>query len=151
MYFEAVTPAGQPLSPGSQGLVQFVTHHHHLSGQMPVTIIARNFTELSSPRIASSFDQEVGSRRAGNSNPTCLMPACLMHGVIEYHALCARTTRVMPCPHHTFAVQRFMLCCAILKSPPIFMRRHPMARHTFQRVPPLDPKGINLLDYNNDN
>ncbi|KAG2743874.1 hypothetical protein P692DRAFT_20837951 [Suillus brevipes Sb2] len=34
IYFEVVTPAGQALSPGSRGLIQFVTHYQHSSGQM---------------------------------------------------------------------------------------------------------------------
>ncbi|KAG2353104.1 hypothetical protein BDR07DRAFT_1310826, partial [Suillus spraguei] len=53
IYFEVVTPAGQPLSPGSRGLIQFVTHHQHSSGQMHlrVTTIARNFAEANSPSI----------------------------------------------------------------------------------------------------
>ncbi|KAG2356480.1 hypothetical protein BDR07DRAFT_1491878 [Suillus spraguei] len=63
IYFEVVTPAGQPLSPGSRGLIQFVTHHQHSSGQMRlrVTTIARNFAEANSPSIASSFDQEAAA------------------------------------------------------------------------------------------
>ena len=45
VYFEVVTPAGQPLQPGSRGLIQFVTHYQHSSGQqrLRVTTIARNF------------------------------------------------------------------------------------------------------------
>ncbi|KAG2355291.1 hypothetical protein BDR07DRAFT_1613742 [Suillus spraguei] len=60
IYFEVVTPAGQPLSPGSRGLIQFVTHYQHSFGQtrLRVTTIARNFAEANSPSIASSFDQE---------------------------------------------------------------------------------------------
>ncbi|KAG2366093.1 hypothetical protein BDR07DRAFT_1458826, partial [Suillus spraguei] len=63
IYFEVVTPAGQPLSPGSRGLIQFVTHHQHSSGQMHlrVTTIARNFAQANSPSIASSFDQEAAA------------------------------------------------------------------------------------------
>ncbi|KAF8267542.1 protein transporter SEC23 [Lactarius quietus] len=47
VYFEVVTPAGQPLQQGSRGLIQFVTHYQHSTGQMRlrVTTIARNFAE----------------------------------------------------------------------------------------------------------
>ncbi|KAG2030238.1 hypothetical protein BDR03DRAFT_1017372 [Suillus americanus] len=60
IYFETVTPAGQALSPGSRGLIQFVTHYQHSSRWMCLCVItiARNFAEASSPSIASSFDQE---------------------------------------------------------------------------------------------
>ena len=60
MYFKVVTPAGQALQPGSHGLIQFVTHYQHSSGQqcLQVTTIAHNFAEAGSPNIAASFDQE---------------------------------------------------------------------------------------------
>lgn len=60
VYFEVVTPPGQPLQPGSRGLIQFVTHYQHASGQMRlrVTTIARNFAEAGSMTIGQSFDQE---------------------------------------------------------------------------------------------
>ena len=60
VYFEVVTPAGQPLQQGSRGLVQFVTHYQHSSGQqrLRVTTIARNF---GSPHVATSFDQEAAA------------------------------------------------------------------------------------------
>jgi len=63
VYFEVVTPAGQPLQQGSRGLIQFVTHYQHSSGQMRlrVTTIARNFAEAGSPSIAASFDQEAAA------------------------------------------------------------------------------------------
>jgi len=63
VYFEVVTPAGQPLQTGSRGLIQFVTHYQHASGQMRlrVTTIARNFAEAGSISIAQSFDQEVAA------------------------------------------------------------------------------------------
>ncbi|KAI0313283.1 hypothetical protein OF83DRAFT_1142114 [Amylostereum chailletii] len=63
VYFEVVTPAGQPLQPNSRGLIQFVTHYQHSSGQMRlrVTTIARNFAEADSPSIAASFDQEAAA------------------------------------------------------------------------------------------
>ncbi|KAJ3736795.1 protein transporter SEC23 [Lentinula guzmanii] len=63
VYFEVVTPAGQPLQPGSRGLIQFVTHYQHASGQqrLRVTTIARNFAEAGSPSIAASFDQETAA------------------------------------------------------------------------------------------
>ncbi|KAJ3546914.1 hypothetical protein NMY22_g1855 [Coprinellus aureogranulatus] len=63
VYFEVVTPAGQPLQQGSRGLIQFVTHYQHSSGQMRlrVTTIARNFAEAGSPSIPASFDQEAAA------------------------------------------------------------------------------------------
>ncbi|KAI0277947.1 hypothetical protein BGY98DRAFT_1089740 [Russula aff. rugulosa BPL654] len=63
VYFEVVTPAGQPLQQGSRGLIQFVTHYQHSSGQMRlrVTTVARNFAEAGSPSIAASFDQEAAA------------------------------------------------------------------------------------------
>lgn len=63
VYFEVVTPAGQPLQPGSRGLIQFVTHYQHSSGKnrLRVTTIARNFAEAGSPTIAASFDQEAAA------------------------------------------------------------------------------------------
>lgn len=63
VYFEVVTPAGQPLQQGSRGLIQFVTHYQHSSGQqrLRVTTIARNFAEAGSPSIAASFDQEAAA------------------------------------------------------------------------------------------
>ena len=63
VYFEVVTPAGQPLQPGSRRLIQFVTHYQHSSGQqrLRVTTIARNFVEAGSPAIAAAFDQEASA------------------------------------------------------------------------------------------
>lgn len=63
VYFEVVTPSGQSLAPGSRGLIQFVTHYQHSSGQqrLRVTTVARNFAEAGSPSIASSFDQEAAA------------------------------------------------------------------------------------------
>jgi len=63
VYFEVVTPAGQPLQPGSRGLIQFVTHYQHSSGpqRLRVTTIARNFAEAGAPSIAASFDQEAAA------------------------------------------------------------------------------------------
>lgn len=63
VYFEVVTPAGQPLQQGSRGLIQFVTHYQHSSGQqrLRVTTIARNFAEAGSPSVAASFDQEASA------------------------------------------------------------------------------------------
>ncbi|KAG2122172.1 Sec23/Sec24, helical domain-containing protein [Suillus cothurnatus] len=56
---------GQALSPGSRGLIQFITHYQHSSGQMHlhVTTIAWNFAEVNSHSIASksSFDQEAAA------------------------------------------------------------------------------------------
>jgi protein transport protein SEC23 len=61
--FEVVSPAGQALAPGSRGLIQFVTHYQHATGQMRlrVTTIARNFAEPGSPSIPASFDQEAAA------------------------------------------------------------------------------------------
>ncbi|KAK4046777.1 GTPase-activating protein S23 [Microbotryomycetes sp. JL221] len=63
VYFEVVTPAGQPLQPGARGMIQFVTHYQHSSGQyrLRVTTVARNFAEAGSPSISDSFDQEVAA------------------------------------------------------------------------------------------
>lgn len=63
VYFEVVTPAGQPLPPGSRGLIQFVTHYQHSSGQyrLRVTTVARNFAEPGSGQIPLSFDQEAAA------------------------------------------------------------------------------------------
>lgn len=62
-YFEVVTPAGQPLQPNQSGLIQFVTHYQHASGQfrLRVTTIARTFHEGGHPAIAQSFDQEAAA------------------------------------------------------------------------------------------
>ncbi|KAI8058711.1 protein transporter SEC23 [Gilbertella persicaria] len=50
-------------APGSRGLIQFVTHYQHSSGQfrLRVTTVARNFAEGQSPEIANSFDQETSA------------------------------------------------------------------------------------------
>lgn len=63
VYFEVVTPAGQPLAPGSRGLVQFVTHYQHANGtyRLRVSTIARSFAESGSAQIAASFDQEAAA------------------------------------------------------------------------------------------
>lgn len=63
VYFEVVSPAGQALAPGSRGLIQFVTHYQHATGQMRlrVTTVARNFAEPGSPSIPASFDQEAAA------------------------------------------------------------------------------------------
>lgn len=62
VYFEVVTPAGQPPS-NSRGLVQFVTHYQHPSGvyRLRVTTVARNFAEGGAPTIAAQFDQEAAA------------------------------------------------------------------------------------------
>ncbi|KAI6116477.1 hypothetical protein F5141DRAFT_1187662 [Pisolithus sp. B1] len=54
MYFEV---------PGSQGLIQFMTHYQHSSGQqhLHVTTIVCNFTKAGSPSIATSLDQEAAT------------------------------------------------------------------------------------------
>ncbi|BGP15902.1 hypothetical protein JCM10213_003669 [Rhodosporidiobolus nylandii] len=63
VYFEVVTPAGQTLAPGARGMVQFVTHYQHSSGQyrLRVTTIARNFAEPGNPAISDNFDQEAAA------------------------------------------------------------------------------------------
>ncbi|KZV67256.1 protein transporter SEC23 [Peniophora sp. CONT] len=63
VYFEVVTPAGQPLPPNSRGLIQFVTHYQHSSGQMRlrVTTLARSFAEPGAPAVGASFDQEASA------------------------------------------------------------------------------------------
>ncbi|KAL0094210.1 protein transporter SEC23 [Phycomyces blakesleeanus] len=60
IYFEVVNQPTVPFQPGSRGLIQFVTHYQHSSGQfrLRVTTVARNFAEGQSPEIANSFDQE---------------------------------------------------------------------------------------------
>ncbi|WWD15644.1 protein transporter SEC23 [Kwoniella shandongensis] len=62
-YFEVVTPAGQPLGPNQSGLIQFVTHYQHSSGQyrLRVTTVSRTFQEGGHPSIAASFDQEAAA------------------------------------------------------------------------------------------
>lgn len=63
VYFEVVTPAGQPLNPQARGMMQFVTHYQHSSGEfrLRVTTIARNFAEAGNPAIAANFDQEAAA------------------------------------------------------------------------------------------
>ncbi|KAJ9109569.1 GTPase-activating protein S23 [Naganishia adeliensis] len=63
VYFEVVTPAGQPLAPGANGLIQYVTHYQHASGQfrLRVTTVSRAFAEGGHPSIAASFDQEAAA------------------------------------------------------------------------------------------
>ncbi|GAA5963360.1 hypothetical protein JCM8115_000990 [Rhodotorula mucilaginosa] len=63
VYFEVVTPAGQPLAPGARGMIQFVTHYQHSSGtyRLRVTTIARNFAEPGNPAISDNFDQEAAA------------------------------------------------------------------------------------------
>lgn len=63
VYFEVVTPAGQTLPPGARGMIQFVTHYQHSSGQyrLRVTSIARNFAEPGNPSISENFDQEAAA------------------------------------------------------------------------------------------
>lgn len=63
VYFEVVTPAGQVLQPGARGMIQFVTHYQHASGEfrLRVTSIARNFAEPGNPSISENFDQEAAA------------------------------------------------------------------------------------------
>ncbi|GAA98427.1 hypothetical protein E5Q_05113 [Mixia osmundae IAM 14324] len=62
IYFEVVTASGQPPSQ-QRGMIQFITHYQHSSGQyrLRVTTLARNFAEGGSPAIAASFDQEAAA------------------------------------------------------------------------------------------
>ncbi|KAG1890297.1 hypothetical protein F4604DRAFT_1709713 [Suillus subluteus] len=62
IYFKVVTPAGQALSPGSR--VSFNSSliiSIRLGRGVCVTTVARNFAEVNSPSIASSFDQEAAA------------------------------------------------------------------------------------------
>ncbi|KAF4618445.1 hypothetical protein D9613_009986 [Agrocybe pediades] len=63
MYFEVVSPAGEPLPQNARGLIQFATLYQHSKGdrRLRVTTIARKFAEAGSPSIAASFDQEAAS------------------------------------------------------------------------------------------
>jgi protein transport protein SEC23 len=63
VYFEVVNQPTAPMPPGSRGMIQFVTHYQHASGQfrLRVTTVARNWAEGSSPEIANSFDQEAAA------------------------------------------------------------------------------------------
>ncbi|ODO08693.1 protein transporter SEC23 [Cryptococcus wingfieldii CBS 7118] len=62
-YFEVVTPTGQNLAPNQSGLIQFVTHYQHSSGEyrLRVTTCMRHFQEGGHPTIAASFDQEAAA------------------------------------------------------------------------------------------
>ncbi|TIA94136.1 hypothetical protein E3P81_00346 [Wallemia ichthyophaga] len=63
VYFEVVSPPGQPVQQNQRGLIQFITHYQSSSGQykLRVTTIARNFADAGSPAIAGSFDQEAAA------------------------------------------------------------------------------------------
>ncbi|KAI9323228.1 protein transporter SEC23 [Dichotomocladium elegans] len=63
VYFEVVNQPSVQFQPGSRGLIQFLTHYQHSSGQfrLRVTTVARNFAEGQSPEIANSFDQETAA------------------------------------------------------------------------------------------
>lgn len=63
VYFEVVSQHGQPIQHNNRGLIQFVSHYQHSSGQfrLRVTTVARNFADGSSPQIAQSFDQEAAA------------------------------------------------------------------------------------------
>lgn len=63
VYFEVVTPPGQPLQPDARGLIQFVTHYQHASGRqkLRVTTISSAFAETGSPQTAAAFDQEASA------------------------------------------------------------------------------------------
>jgi len=51
------------MAPNQRGLIQFVTHYQHSSGQfrLRVTTVARNFAEPGSPMIGQLFDQEAAA------------------------------------------------------------------------------------------
>jgi protein transport protein SEC23 len=59
VYFEVVTPAGQPLQQGSRGLIQFI--NIYLDSNDCASRPARNFAEAGSPHVAASFDQEAAA------------------------------------------------------------------------------------------
>ncbi|KAI9015300.1 protein transporter SEC23 [Phycomyces nitens] len=63
IYFEVANQPTAPFQPGSRGLIQFLTHYQHSSGQfrLRVTTVARNFAEGQSPETANSFDQETAA------------------------------------------------------------------------------------------
>ncbi|KAG8820767.1 GTPase-activating protein S23 [Serendipita sp. 401] len=51
------------MAPNSRGIIQFVTHYQHSSGQfrLRVTTVARNFAESGSPQLGALFDQEAAA------------------------------------------------------------------------------------------
>lgn len=61
VYFEIC--ASGPAAPTARGLVQFITHYQHSSGQYRVRVstVARSLVDGSSPNIAASFDQEAAA------------------------------------------------------------------------------------------
>ncbi|KAI9224027.1 hypothetical protein BC828DRAFT_175949 [Blastocladiella britannica] len=63
VYFELANAQPTTVAPGARGLVQFVTHYQHSSGQMRlrVTTVARHIVDGSAPDIAASFDQEAAA------------------------------------------------------------------------------------------
>ncbi|KAG8768051.1 GTPase-activating protein S23, partial [Serendipita sp. 398] len=66
VYFEVVAGSGSaatPMAPNSRGIIQFVTHYQHSSGQfrLRVTTVARNFAESGSPQLGALFDQEAAA------------------------------------------------------------------------------------------
>ncbi|CAG7850057.1 Protein transport protein SEC23 [Serendipita indica DSM 11827] len=66
VYFEVVagsSGASQPVAPNARGLIQFVTHYQHSSGQfrLRVTTVARNFADTGSPQLGMLFDQEAAA------------------------------------------------------------------------------------------
>lgn len=66
VYFEVVAGASSsstPMAPNARGLIQFVTHYQHSTGQfrLRVTTVARNFAESSSPQMSMLFDQEAAA------------------------------------------------------------------------------------------
>ncbi|KAG8811505.1 GTPase-activating protein S23 [Serendipita sp. 399] len=66
IYFEVVAGSGSaatPMPPNARGIIQFVTHYQHSSGQfrLRVTTVARNFAESGSPQLGALFDQEASA------------------------------------------------------------------------------------------
>lgn len=63
IYFEVVNQPGNPAQSSQRGLVQFVTHYQHASGQtrLRITTIAKPWAEANSPEIPAGFDQETSA------------------------------------------------------------------------------------------
>ncbi|KAJ3351093.1 GTPase-activating protein S23 [Allomyces javanicus] len=65
VYFEMTNNPAQatPVPPGSRGLIQFLTHYQHSSGQqrLRVTTVARHIVDGAAPDIPHAFDQEAAA------------------------------------------------------------------------------------------
>ncbi|KAI8817160.1 uncharacterized protein EV422DRAFT_542658 [Fimicolochytrium jonesii] len=63
LYFEVANQQAAGLTPGSNGLIQFVTLYQHASGQfrLRVSTIARAWADANSSQIPASFDQEAAA------------------------------------------------------------------------------------------